>query len=148
MRDVGGLMLELLADGARLQNMSRAARTVARPEAAAAVARAFLVLPRRGMGKKRDMKRNISKIHMIGIGGSGMSGIAEVLLNMGYSVSGSDVTDSAAVQRLRGLGADIRLGHAAENVGDVSVVVKSSAVGEGNPEVLAARTKACRSSPG
>lgn len=87
------------------------------------------------------MKRNISKIHMIGIGGSGMSGIAEVLLNMGYSVSGSDVTDSAAVQRLRGLGADICLGHAAENVGDVSVVVKSSAVGEGNPEVLAARTK-------
>ena len=70
-----------------------------------------------------------------------MSGIAEVLLNMGYSVSGSDVTDSAAVQRLRGLGADICLGHAAENVGDVSVVVKSSAVGEENPEVLAARTK-------
>ena len=87
------------------------------------------------------MKKNISKIHMIGIGGSGMSGIAEVLLNMGYSVSGSDVTDSAAVQRLRGLGADICLGHAAENVGDVSVVVKSSAVGEENPEVLAARTK-------
>ncbi len=93
-----------------------------------------MILPRRGMGKKRDMKRNISKIHMIGIGGSGMSGIAEVLLNMGYSVSGSDVTDSAAVQRLRGLGADICLGHAAENVGDVSVVVKSSAVGEENPE--------------
>lgn len=87
------------------------------------------------------MKKNISKIHMIGIGGAGMSGIAEVLLNMGYRVSGSDLADSAAVQRLRGLGADVRLGHTAENVGDVSVVVKSSAVGEENPEVLAARAK-------
>lgn len=87
------------------------------------------------------MKRNIGKIHMIGIGGSGMSGIAEVLLNMGYCVSGSDMSDGAAVRRLRGLGADVCIGHAAANVGEVSVVVKSSAIGEDNPEIVAAREK-------
>ncbi len=85
------------------------------------------------------MRNNITRIHMIGIGGAGMSGIAEVLLNLGYSVSGSDVADGAVVRRLRSLGAEIHIGHAAENVGAVNVVVKSSAVRDDNPEIVVAR---------
>jgi len=78
---------------------------------------------------------------MTGIGGAGMSGIAEVLLNLGYEVGGSDLSTSTAVERLRGLGARISVGHAAENVTDAQVLVKSTAVGEDNPEVRAARRK-------
>ena len=85
------------------------------------------------------MQTRIGAIHMIGIGGSGMSGIAEVLINLGYEVHGSDVAESGMVTRLRGLGAHIAIGHSAENLGQVSVVVKSTAVGEDNPEVQAAR---------
>lgn len=85
------------------------------------------------------MRSNVTKIHMIGIGGSGMSGIAEVLLNLGYTVHGSDTSDGAVVRRLRELGATIHVGHATENMEPVNVVVKSSAVAEDNPEVLAAR---------
>jgi UDP-N-acetylmuramate--alanine ligase len=87
------------------------------------------------------MQNKIRKIHMTGIGGAGMSGIAEVLLNLGYEVSGSDVSASALVERLRGLGARISVGHAAENVGDAEVLVKSTAVGDDNPEVRAARQR-------
>lgn len=87
------------------------------------------------------MNNKIRAIHMIGIGGSGMSGIAEVLLNLGYTVHGSDLANSAAVQRLRSLGAVIHLGHAAENLGDAQVVVRSSAVSDYNPEVQAARER-------
>ena len=87
------------------------------------------------------MNNKIRAIHMIGIGGSGMSGIAEVLLNLGYSVHGSDLANSATVQRLRSLGAVIHLGHAAENLGDAQVVVRSSAVSDYNPEVQAARER-------
>ena len=87
------------------------------------------------------MRNKIRRIYMIGIGGSGMSGIAEVLLNLGYEVSGSDMSDSAAVRRLRDLGATIFIGHAAENVSDVQVVVKSTAIGEDNPEVIVARKR-------
>ena len=89
--------------------------------------------------KESMMRNNVTKIHMIGIGGAGMSGIAEVLLNLGYAVSGSDVADGIVVRRLRGLGAEIHIGHAAENVGAVNVVVKSSAVRDDNPEIVAAR---------
>lgn len=78
---------------------------------------------------------------MTGIGGSGMSGIAEVLLNLGYEVRGSDLNDSAVVRRLRELGARIAVGHAAENVTDAEVLVKSTAVGDDNPEVRVARQK-------
>ena len=85
------------------------------------------------------MRTKFTKIHMIGIGGSGMSGIAEALLNLGYEVHGSDMADGPVVQRLRSLGADIHIGHAAGNVDDVNVLVKSSAVAEDNPEVVAAR---------
>ena len=87
------------------------------------------------------MNNKIRAIHMIGIGGSGMSGIAEVLLNLGYSVHGSDLSNSATVQRLRSLGAVIHLGHAPENLGDAQVVVRSSAVSDYNPEVQAARER-------
>jgi UDP-N-acetylmuramate--alanine ligase len=76
---------------------------------------------------------------MVGIGGAGMSGIAEVLLNLGYEVFGSDVADGAAVKRLRGLGATVGIGHAAGNVVNAHVLVKSTAVSEDNPEVAAAR---------
>ncbi len=85
--------------------------------------------------------QKIRGIHMIGIGGSGMSGIAEVLLNLGYNVYGSDQSNSPTVQRLRGLGAEIYEGHKAENVGDVQVLVRSTAISEENPEILAAKEK-------
>lgn len=87
------------------------------------------------------MRNRMHTVYMIGIGGSGMSGIAEVLLNLGYKVHGSDLAESVAVQRLRRLGGVIHIGHSAENVGDVSVLVKSTAVSDQNPEVLAARAK-------
>jgi len=79
------------------------------------------------------------KLHFIGIGGSGMSGIAEILLNMGYAVSGSDLSESAAVRHLKSLGAQVALGHARGNVGDADVVVISSAVRPDNPEIMEAR---------
>ena len=65
------------------------------------------------------MNNRIRHIHMVGIGGAGMSGIAEVLLSQGYEISGSDMADSAVVRHLRSLGAHIAIGHAPENVGDV-----------------------------
>jgi len=83
--------------------------------------------------------RRISRIHFIGIGGVGMCGIAEVLLNQGYKISGSDIRVSATTQRLEGLGMDIFIGHADSNVSGVDVVVVSTAVNEENPEVKAAR---------
>ena len=78
---------------------------------------------------------------MVGIGGSGMSGIAEVLLNLGYSVHGSDLSNSSTVQRLRSLGAVIHTGHAASNLEDPQVVVRSSAITDSNPEIQAARER-------
>jgi len=85
------------------------------------------------------MKHKIKHIHFVGIGGSGMSGIAEVLLNLGYKVSGSDLASNAASQRLAELGATVYLGHAEENVRGADAVVTSTAVNEANPEVVAAR---------
>jgi UDP-N-acetylmuramate--alanine ligase len=84
------------------------------------------------------MFAKIQRIHFVGIGGIGMSGIAEVLLNLGYKVSGSDLKDSAVTQRLAGLGATIFEGHRAENVSDAEVVVTSSAIAHNNPEVAQA----------
>src|SRR5919197_727447 len=82
-----------------------------------------------------------AKSHFVGIGGIGMSGIAEVLLNLGYRVSGSDLRESDITRRLAALGGVVRPGHAAENVTDVDVVVVSSAVRRDNPEVVAARAR-------
>jgi len=84
---------------------------------------------------------SIGMIHFVGIGGIGMSGIAEVLHNLGYRVQGSDVSDSANVRRLRALGVPVAIGHRAENLGDAQVVVVSSAVRTGNPEIDAARAR-------
>jgi len=83
--------------------------------------------------------RRVRQIHFIGIGGSGMCGIAEVLLNQGYAISGSDIKESAVTTRIRDMGATVTLGHAAENIGQASVVVISSAVSADNPEVVAAK---------
>ena len=87
------------------------------------------------------MKHAIKHIHFIGLGGVGMSGIAEVLHNLGYVISGSDLSDSATLQRLAGLGIKTFVGHAAINLADVDAVVTSTAVQADNPEVLAAREK-------
>jgi len=82
--------------------------------------------------------RRIQRIHFVGIGGSGMGGIAEVLLNLGYAVQGSDLKPNAVTERLAGLGAHVSYGHAAVNVEGANVVVVSSAVPADNPEVVAA----------
>ncbi|MDH1333366.1 UDP-N-acetylmuramate--L-alanine ligase [Comamonas thiooxydans] len=87
------------------------------------------------------MKHAIHHIHFVGIGGAGMSGIAEVLHNLGYAISGSDLADSATLRRLAGLGIKTFVGHAAENVDGSDAVVTSTAVQGDNPEVLAAREK-------
>ncbi|AYQ27069.1 MULTISPECIES: UDP-N-acetylmuramate--L-alanine ligase [unclassified Polaromonas] len=87
------------------------------------------------------MKHAIKNIHFIGLGGSGMSGIAEVLHNLGYVISGSDLSDSATLRRLAKLGIKTFVGHAAGNLADVDAVVTSTAVQADNPEVLAAREK-------
>src|SRR5690606_24199696 len=84
---------------------------------------------------------DIGPIHFVGIGGIGMSGIAEIMHNLGYRVQGSDVADGANVQRLRALGIEVQVGHRAESLGKAKVVVCSSAIRSGNPEVDAARDK-------
>ena len=84
---------------------------------------------------------NRDKFHFIGIGGIGMSGIAEVLIKMGYSVSGSDITLTDITKRLERFGAKIFQGHRSENIGDATSVIFSSAVSSGNPELLAAKLK-------
>src|SRR5690606_23845811 len=89
--------------------------------------------------KEGGMKHRIQSIHFVGIGGSGMSGIAEVLLNLGYAISGSDLQASAVTRRLESLGAKVLIGHSAEHVKGVGAIVVSSAVTADNPEVLAAR---------
>ena len=84
---------------------------------------------------------HIGKMHFVGIGGIGMSGIAEILHNLGYSVQGSDLVDGANVHRLQALGIPVAIGHKPENLGDAQVVVISSAVKPDNPEVMAARAR-------
>ncbi|HZS80654.1 MAG TPA: Mur ligase domain-containing protein, partial [Herbaspirillum sp.] len=87
------------------------------------------------------MKHRVKNIHFVGIGGSGMSGIAEVMRNLGYGVSGSDLGSNAATQRLAQLGARIFYGHAADNIDNADAIVISTAVKADNPEVLAARER-------
>ncbi|MBL8383687.1 MAG: UDP-N-acetylmuramate--L-alanine ligase [Burkholderiales bacterium] len=87
------------------------------------------------------MKHKISHIHFVGIGGAGMSGIAEVLANLGYRISGSDLAQNAATRRLEGLGARIAIGHDAAHVAGADAVVVSTAVSNANPEVQAARAQ-------
>ena len=87
------------------------------------------------------MKHKVKNIHFVGIGGVGMSGIAEVLANLGFAVSGSDLAESATTRRLSAQGIRIDTGHAAENVGEADAVVVSTAVKADNPEVMAARER-------
>src|SRR6187431_3765090 len=87
------------------------------------------------------LPRDIGPVHFVGIGGIGMSGIAEVLANLGYSVTGSDVADSANVKRLRDKGVKVAIGHKAENIDGADVVVVSSAIKPDNPELVAARAR-------
>ncbi len=89
----------------------------------------------------KAMPLTIGTIHFVGIGGIGMSGIAEILHNLGYAVQGSDVADSANVKRLRALGIHVHVGHEAANLGDAQVVVVSSAIQRENPEIAAARAR-------
>ena len=85
--------------------------------------------------------RRIRRIHFVGIGGAGMSGIAEVLKNQGYDVSGSDIRDGAVTERLRAMGIEVQIGHRKENTETADVVVVSSAVAKDNPEVVSARSR-------
>src|SRR5690606_23967198 len=85
-----------------------------------------------------ERMRRIRQIHFVGIGGAGMSGIAEVLLNLGYVITGSDLKENAVTRQLARLGATIRIGHAADHVAGADVVVISSAVSGSNPEIEAA----------
>jgi UDP-N-acetylmuramate--alanine ligase len=87
------------------------------------------------------MKHKVKNIHFVGIGGSGMSGIAEVLVTLGYNVTGSDLGANAVTQRLVDMGATVYQGHAAENIGNADAVVTSTAVKNDNPEVVAARAR-------
>ena len=87
------------------------------------------------------MKHKVKHVHFVGIGGSGMSGIAEVMLNLGFEVSGSDIADGPTIQRLRKLGAKVDVGHADANVSGANAVVTSTAVKPDNPEVAAARAR-------
>lgn len=87
------------------------------------------------------MPQDIGPVHFVGIGGIGMSGIAEVLATLGYTVQGSDVSESANVKRLREKGISVTVGHAAENLGQARVVVVSSAIKRDNPELVAARAR-------
>ena len=92
-----------------------------------------------GRSASPAMYSRVSTVHMVGIGGAGMSGIAEVLLNMGFSVTGSDMSAGSAVRRLKQLGATVFIGHGAENLGKADVVVKSTAIQDLNPELVRAR---------
>ena len=83
----------------------------------------------------KGVATDIGTIHFVGIGGIGMSGIAEVMKNLGYAVQGSDVAESYVVQGLRDKGIAVAIGHRAQNLGDAAVVVVSTAIKRGNPEV-------------
>ncbi len=87
------------------------------------------------------MKHAVKHIHFVGIGGSGMSGIAEVLRNLGYEVSGSDLADGPTLRRLQGLGITTYVGHAEAHIATADAVVTSTAVQADNPEVVAARRR-------
>src|SRR5258706_3675184 len=91
--------------------------------------------------QESDMKHAVKHIHFVGIGGAGMSGIAEILHNLGYTVSGSDQSDSVTSRRLASLGIKVAVGHAAAHVTGAEAVVTSTAVRGDNPEVIAARSQ-------
>lgn len=89
----------------------------------------------------QEIFNKIKKIHLVGIGGSGMSGIAEVLVNLGYSVTGSDIKNSEIIKKLRKMGIKITIGHKRKNIKDADVVVYSSAIPDNNPEIIEAKKR-------
>ena len=89
----------------------------------------------------KKYRSRLSKIFFVGIGGSGMSGIAEVLINLNYEVSGSDISDSGIIDRLRSMGAEVHIGHKASNIDKADMIVISSAIDDGNPELIQAKLK-------
>ena len=93
------------------------------------------------MDNDKDILHSVKRIHFVGIGGSGMSPLAEILHTLGYTLTGSDVNESDNVNRLRSLGIPIHMGHAAENVGNAELVVFTAAVNAANPELAAARER-------
>src|SRR5678815_6073808 len=103
-----------------------------------------LLAPPRGAGAQRHggtMKHAVKNIHFVGIGGAGMSGIAEILHNLGYAISGSDQSESASTKALAAHGIRVSIGHAADHIAGADAVVTSSAVRSDNPEVTAARAR-------
>ena len=116
--------------------MAGKARALGKPDAARVVADRCMAL---AVGAR--MKHKIRRIHFVGIGGAGMSGIAEVLVNLGYQVSGSDLAPNAATARLAAMGSTIAYGHNAQNIQGADAVVVSTAVRTDNPEVVAARAR-------
>ncbi len=129
-------IIGLVTDSARRAAMSGAARGLAKPDAAKAIVdRALELIEPHGAALMLGRTR---RIHFVGIGGIGMSGIAELLANLGYEVSGSDAKRSAVTDRLERLGVRVSAGHAAGNVGSADVVVVSSAIKAGNPETTEA----------
>jgi hypothetical protein len=118
----------------------RASRALARNDAAERIADACLALAE-GWAMTSTRMGRIRTVHFVGIGGAGMAGIAEVLLNLGYRVQGSDLKHGAVTQRLERLGATVWQGHEAEHVDTADVVVVSSAVAQDNPEVIAAQRR-------
>ncbi len=141
------MLNELLGDPAGLRQAAARARGFAPDDAADRLAALVLSLTARagsaGAGARgmRSLPDSIGPIHFVGIGGIGMSGIAEVLHNLGYRVQGSDLAEGGNTRRLLGLGIPVRIGHAAENLDAAEVVVISSAVKPDNPEVIAARAR-------
>ena len=89
----------------------------------------------------KKYRSRLSKIFFVGIGGSGMSGIAEVLINLNYEVYGSDISDSEIIDRLRSMGAEIHIGHKASNIDKADMIVISSAIDDANPELIEAKLK-------
>ena len=87
------------------------------------------------------MFRKVNRVHFVGIGGIGMSGIAELLMNQGFNVSGSDISNTEIVRRLEKNGATIKIGHSAENLNNCEVLVYSSAIPKDNPELIYAKRK-------
>jgi UDP-N-acetylmuramate--alanine ligase len=101
----------------------------------------MITVPIRKLPLGKTLSLDVGMIHFIGIGGIGMSGIAEILHNLGYKVQGTDMSGNANVERLRAMGIPVMIGHAGEHLGDATVVVKSTAVKSSNPEIVEARAR-------
>lgn len=134
-------LVKLLGDPEALREMGRRAALRARPDAAAQIAAECRALAGARRPAAIAPPERLRRVHFVGAGGSGMSGLAELLLARGARVSGSDVREGRNVARLRGLGAAIHTGHADSHLGEADAVVFSTAISAGNPELAAARRR-------